>query len=237
MKYAVSDIHGNYAKYKKLLDKLDLKEDDTLYVLGDVLDRGTRGFHIMLDMAKRPNVVGLMGNHEAMAMDALPGLLRMMRDGKEKLSASDKKKISLWFGNSGALSLADYLWLNQKDAETVLDYMNNMPLYKEVQAGDKDFVLVHGGLGGFSPSKPLEEYDRDDIVWHRPQKDTEYYADKHTVFGHTPTPFLGADIEQKYDSLPKIYHGNRWSDIDCGCGYEDGRLGCLCLDNMEEVYV
>ena len=47
MTYAVSDIHGCYDKYKALLEKLDLKEDDRLYVLGDVVDRsdyiGIRG--------------------------------------------------------------------------------------------------------------------------------------------------------------------------------------------------
>ena len=30
MTYAVSDIHGCYGKYKALLEKLDLKEDDRL---------------------------------------------------------------------------------------------------------------------------------------------------------------------------------------------------------------
>ena len=24
---------------------------------------------------------------------------------------------------------------------------------------------------------------------------------------------------------------------DCGCGFKDGRLGCLCLETKEEIYV
>ena len=24
---------------------------------------------------------------------------------------------------------------------------------------------------------------------------------------------------------------------DCGCGFKDGRLGCLCLETKEEMYV
>ena len=75
MIYAVSDLHGCYDRYRQLLDKLDLEEQDTLYVLGDALDRGPEGFQILSDMASRPQVVGLLGNHEAMALDALPGLL------------------------------------------------------------------------------------------------------------------------------------------------------------------
>lgn len=54
MIYAVSDIHGCYDKYKKLLKKINFGSDDTLYVLGDVIDRGPDGFKIMLNMAQRP---------------------------------------------------------------------------------------------------------------------------------------------------------------------------------------
>ena len=39
--YVISDIHGEYDKFMELLDKIKLKETDTLYVLGDILDRGT----------------------------------------------------------------------------------------------------------------------------------------------------------------------------------------------------
>ena len=40
MQYAVSDIHGRYDKYAELLRRIDLKPFDTLYVLGDMIDRG-----------------------------------------------------------------------------------------------------------------------------------------------------------------------------------------------------
>ena len=58
MIYAVSDIHGRYDKYRKLLKRIHFGPDDTLYVLGDVIDRGPDGFKIMLDMAQRPNCSG-----------------------------------------------------------------------------------------------------------------------------------------------------------------------------------
>ena len=61
MIYAMSDIHGCYEKYRDMLETIKFAADDTLYVLGDVLDRGPDGFKILLDMAARPNVVGLLG--------------------------------------------------------------------------------------------------------------------------------------------------------------------------------
>ena len=64
MTYVMSDIHGCYEKYRSMLETIEFAGDDTLYVLGDVLDRGPDGFKILLDMAARPNVIGLLGNHE-----------------------------------------------------------------------------------------------------------------------------------------------------------------------------
>lgn len=36
----MSDIYGNYEKYQQALKAIKLQNSDTLYVLGDVVDRG-----------------------------------------------------------------------------------------------------------------------------------------------------------------------------------------------------
>lgn len=38
--FVVSDIHGYYNLFEKLLNKIDLKKDDLLIILGDSCDRG-----------------------------------------------------------------------------------------------------------------------------------------------------------------------------------------------------
>ena len=223
MIYAVSDLHGCYDRYRQLLDKLDLEEQDTLYVLGDALDRGPEGFQILSDMASRPQVVGLLGNHEAMALDALPGLLRGLEHGRASMSRTDRSNASLWFSNGGESSLRDFLRLDKGQRQ-------------EVKAGGRDFLLVHGGLEHFSPSRPLEDYSRDEIVWCRPEPETVYFPDRCVVLGHTPTQFLlGAAGNESAQG--KIYRTVSFIDIDCGCVYPGGQLGCLCLDTMEEIYV
>lgn len=232
MIYTVSDIHGRYDKYRKLLARIGLGSDDILYVLGDVLDRGPDGFKILLDMAQRPNVVCLVGNHEAMAMAALPGLLNMEhRLNDEALDAAE-----LWFHNGGERSLMDFLMLNAEQMRTAWSYMRAMPLYREVEAGGRQFVLVHGGLGNFSPGRPLEDYQPMELYWCRPELDTVYYADKLVVLGHTPVQSLrpGARL---LGGPAKIIRTGSFIDIDCGCVFPGGRLGCLCLDTMEEIYI
>ena len=236
MIYAVSDLHGCYDKYQKLLETLNLGENDTLYVLGDVIDRGPNGFQIMLDIASRPNVVCLMGNHEAMAKDALPATLGSLEGNSYFLNHRDRENVSLWFRNGGETSLQDFLRLDKGQRQEVWAYMGSLPLYREVKAGGRDFLLVHGGLGHFFPSRSLENYSRDEIVWCRPEPDTVYFPDRCVVLGHTPTQLLYRAVGHG-STQGRIYRTESFIDIDCGCVYPGGRLGCLCLDTMEEIYV
>ena len=64
MIYAVSDIHGCYRQYKEVLEKIAFSDEDTLYVLGDVLDRGPEPLRVLEDMVGRYNVIPIIGNHE-----------------------------------------------------------------------------------------------------------------------------------------------------------------------------
>ena len=71
MIYVMSDIHGMYEKYEKMLKQIDLSEKDTLYVLGDIVDRGSGSMKVLQDMMRRANVHGLIGNHELMCVSCL----------------------------------------------------------------------------------------------------------------------------------------------------------------------
>ena len=48
--YVISDIHGEYDKFITLLEKIDLKDSDTLYILGDVVDRGPNPVKTLLKL-------------------------------------------------------------------------------------------------------------------------------------------------------------------------------------------
>ena len=89
MQYAVSDIHGCYDKYIQLLHRLGLKDSDTLYVLGDMIDRGPDGLKILMDISMRPNVVPFLGNHEYAALTCLPWLMEeLTEENTERMCCS-----------------------------------------------------------------------------------------------------------------------------------------------------
>ena len=67
--YAMSDIHGRYEKFNKMLEKIHFSDNDTLYILGDIIDRGEDGIKILADVMEKENVILLMGNHEYMMLN------------------------------------------------------------------------------------------------------------------------------------------------------------------------
>jgi serine/threonine protein phosphatase 1 len=57
MIYVMSDIHGCYRQYMTMLEKIEFADDDLLYVLGDVVDRGPQPMEVLMDMSMRANVI------------------------------------------------------------------------------------------------------------------------------------------------------------------------------------
>ena len=86
--YCTADIHGQLDVFEKLLKDINLKKADTLYVLGDVIDRGPCGIDILKIIMETDNIKMIMGNHEQMCLDYLGPRGSYMAKG-------------LWFNNGG----------------------------------------------------------------------------------------------------------------------------------------
>ena len=56
MIYVMSDIHGNMRRFRSVMNKIKLQSDDTLYVLGDVIDRHPEGIQILSELMEKKNV-------------------------------------------------------------------------------------------------------------------------------------------------------------------------------------
>lgn len=230
MIYAISDIHGCFEQYQAMLREISFSSRDTLYVLGDVIDRGPDGIRILQDMMLRSNVLPLLGNHEFTAGVCLPWLMDEVTD--RSLAALDETQIaalSEWIANGGGPTLRSLKQLSREEREDIRDYLGEMELYAEVEAGGRSFVLVHSAPENFAAGKPLDSYELQDLLFGRPKPDAVFDPDKLLVFGHTPTRILSG--------RNSILRRETWIDIDCGCVFKGGRLGCLCLDTMEEFYV
>jgi len=232
MIYVMSDLHGCYDKYKQMLEKIELNNEDVLYVLGDIVDRGDGGIKILLDMMKRPNVVPMLGNHEYMAYSVLKkfNVEITAYNYNSHLNSEAIEMYENWMLNGGITTSQAFAKLDKATRDSVIEYLGEFELFEEIEVNGKTFVLVHGGLVGFEEDKDLAEYDIHDIIWGRCDYARQYYKDKYLVTGHTPT----YNIDEIYKG--RIYRQNNHIAIDCGAVY-GGRLGCICLDTLEEFYI
>lgn len=233
MKYVMSDIHGEYDKYLAMMDKLNLGTGDTMYVLGDVLDRGPRPFAILEDMMKRPNVIPLLGNHEWIARDLLGFLVREVTDASldDALNGGQLLQLMLWMNDGGNSTVSDFRKLSMWKRIGALDYLDTFRGYEVTRAGGRSFVLVHAGLKNFSEERPLSSYGTEELVEGRRNPSQRYFSDPDTfvVSGHTPNQLL--------NGRPEVIMENNNIMIDCGAAYEGGRLAAVCLDTLETFYV
>lgn len=232
MVYAIADLHGCYDKYIKMLEKISFGREDTLYVLGDVIDRGEDGIKILRDMMRRINVVPVLGNHELMAYSVLTTLNVEITEENyaTQINARTLKLLNNWMFNGGETTLEAFRRLSRSVREDVLEYFREFSLYETVEVGGRAFVLVHGGIENFEADKPLDAYDVNDFVWARCDYKRTYYKDRYLVTGHTPTQL----IDPEYSG--KIYMCNHHIAIDCGAVFGHP-LGCVCLDTLETFYV
>ena len=58
--YCVSDIHGELDKFEQMLELIRFSDEDHLYVLGDVIDRGALGVDILRKIMAAPNMTCLL---------------------------------------------------------------------------------------------------------------------------------------------------------------------------------
>lgn len=207
MTYVIADIHGEYYKFIKMLELIEFKDTDRMYILGDVIDRGKYPTRTLLYIIDQPNMTMLMGNHEYLALGSL------------------RKHDSLhrcWMNNGGEITLNQFQGLSNENQIKIVKYIDTLPNVIELD----DYILVHAGLN------KMHKNDYDFSIWAREEfinYPTE--LDKTVIFGHTPTAFITGVKPMS------IWYDDGRIGIDCGACFNGGRLGCLRLDDMKEFYV
>ena len=233
MIYVMSDIHGEYQKYLNMLELIQFSDKDSLFILGDVVDRGPEPVSVLKDMMLRPNVFPIMGNHDFLAYYLLSKLGSSITGEtiENTLEVDEVQDILEWIDDGGASTVAQFQKLTPEERQDILDYIAEFPFYETSDVGENTFILVHAGLGNFRPDKKLSEYSAADLITTREDPDRRFFDNEHIyiITGHTPTPLISGK--------PEIYHSANNIYIDCGACFETGRLACLCLDTMQEFYI
>lgn len=113
--YIISDIHGEYDLFIELLDKIKLKKEDTLYILGDVLDRGPNPIKTLRKLMEMPNAVCMVGNHELMALECLEFLMKEITDMSiEELDEKMLDNLVTWQYNGSKTTIEEFRALSHE---------------------------------------------------------------------------------------------------------------------------
>ena len=235
MIYVTADLHGIHPKeFQKLLDKAAFGEDDFLFILGDVIDRGDFGAELLAWLTQQPNMQLILGNHEAHLLSCAFLFADVNDESLNALSLANMALVQNWIENGGRPTMKGFQRLLKQDPELVLgilEYLQDAPLFEEIQVNGREYILVHSGLGeDFSPERPLREYPAQDFLFTRPDLFTVYYPDKTVIFGHTPTGFFGDAFRGR------VIRTGTWVNIDTGV-YAGNSPALLCLDDGREFYL
>lgn len=233
MVYVMSDIHGRLNRFEKMLKQIDLQQEDTLYILGDVIDRGPDSIKILQKIMQMENVIFLVGNHEYMMIECADFLLSEINE--EIIGELDEKTLDAaldWMRIGGKVTIDEFKHLPVEERQDILDYISEGLIYQELTVGDQDYILVHGGLGNYNQLKTMDDYTLEELIWSRAEYDIEYFPDKYVVTGHTPTYLIAENDRPGY-----IYRKNNHIAIDCGCASRKGKLAAIRLDDGTEFYV
>ena len=173
--YVCSDLHGQGNLWDKI--KEFLEPTDTLFCLGDCIDRGLDGWRILKEMLLDERVYLLKGNHEDMMVNFFIN--------------KNQYNHSLWMYNGGEPTLKDFN--KEEDKEEWIKKINDLPQYINIVINGKEFKMSHAG---YTPNlNPEELIKYGDLLWDRNHFEEEWpneekYKNVYILHGHTPIPNL-----------------------------------------------
>lgn len=161
----ISDIHGEYEKLCKVIDKISPQKDDTLIFMGDYIDRGAKSKEVVnkiISMKDICNCVYLIGSHEY----AL-------------LHADSDEYYHYLFWNYGGTKTVESYGSFENILKTHGDFFRSLKYYYKTP----EYLFIHAGI---RPGIPLEKQNEVDMVYIR----KDFYMNKHNlplkiIFGHT----------------------------------------------------
>ena len=224
MTYVMSDIHGHMQRFRSVMKQIKLQPEDTLYVLGDVIDRNGEGIRILRELMAMPNVKMTLGNHELMMLQAL-------YYAEPEDAFGYIPPLYRWYNNGGLVTHEHLKCLRKAFRAEMFVYLDALPVNRVVYVCGKRYLLSHAA--------PVEDYPRyayryenarEFAVWKRYRAGEHRIEDYTLIFGHTPTSYY-------QNVMPmEIWQGRNCIGIDCGCAYPNGRLACLRLEDRAVFY-
>jgi len=224
----IADIHGNYTAFTRLLEKVNYnKDEDYLFILGDLLERGQDEELPMIDclyeLSKNEKVHIIFGNNDRR--------MRFLQNEDcaqclDWLKARPKNIFAQWATTIGVNdtditeeNYSEVVAAIKQKYQDKIDLVINLPLVLETD----EFICVHWAL------------DSREDWWETAEWDAVYYGDitapnktgKWIISGHYPVMFLS---QTQISANPIIRDENKTVSIDGGASFPAGQLNAFIIE-------
>jgi hypothetical protein len=225
MRYVFSDIHGKYDLFSRLLEKIGLTAGDTVYICGDVIDKGEHSLKTLRLVCELPNAKMILGNHEDMFLKYYRSLMSESSDFDYIL-----EKLRGYFPCDG--DLLDF---------ELMDFLEGLPIFIR----EPNFICVHAGIPTDSEGRLLDPKTVSPEILLNDRRFKEptfrHESPECVFFGHTQTNGIsGQDKILAYlrdrKRPPKDISDFYKIHLDTGA-WCSGVLGCFCIDSLRAFYV
>lgn len=231
--FAIGDIHGGLKALIQLLNKLEVKDDDTLIFMGDYVDGWSESAQViqfLMELSEKINCVFIKGNHDNWC---------------ENWLKSEDVNMT-WYIHGGKETMESYNGFSEEEKKQHLKFFQNMKLYF---IDNKNRLFIHAGftsMHGVSKEPYEASFTFDRTLWEMAlaldkniDKNSELYPSRlkhyHEIYiGHTPTT--------NFNSLEPMHAANIWN-IDTGVAFSGKLTGMnidtktyLQSDNIRELY-
>ena len=122
-------IYGD--RFTSIMEQINLQPEDTLYVLGDVIDRGQDSLSLLMRIIEMSNAKMLLGNHEHMMLDVIH-------------HPHNAELIERWYSNGGRQTYAAYKKLPGEEQKRIVDFLKSLPINIDLAINGTAYLLVHG---------------------------------------------------------------------------------------------
>lgn len=223
----ISDIHAHAAVFSDLLEKVALRDEDYLVILGDFVNRGPENMAVLgllKTLADRPRTFIMKGNHESFvttyvqSQENFKDMLAFLKEDPYVTVLHEMAKIldidlySCEDPESLRLALMEHF---SED----LDFMDARPLIFE----NESLICVHAG---YDPSFSIEA-DENKLLKYDFFDEQSPVHDKTVVVGHWPTSNLRRN---QMTNLPYFNTEKNIITLDGGLGVKSsGELNALII--------
>ena len=218
--FALGDLHGNKKVFEAVL--AELGPEDTVYCLGDVVDRGPHGYEILKSILADKRFILLKGNHEDMFADSIKNHFE-----NEYIDYNH-------YRNGGNCTYE--AWVEAGAKAGLLGIINRLPvscLY--INKSGKNIYLSHAGYNVDNVPKDDEEY-----LWNREHfyewMDIEKHPNDYIIHGHTPIGHMIGEEDERPELGPYWYNEGHKCCIDF-LAWKNDYTYLLDLDTFEAVEV